>query len=89
MEPYNGEIAMGRLREHARLTILAATDLYAALGAMDRLAVKPNLIVGRVASTSAGVAIVERETGVPTINPLDHRCLPVLEGLLDRSLFAF
>jgi hypothetical protein len=85
MEPYNGEVAMERLRDQVQFTILAATDLYAALGAIDHLSVKPDLIVGRVASTSAGITIVEHETGIPTINPLDPESTAGLEALLART----
>ncbi len=86
MEPYNGGVAMDRLRDHVRLTILAATDLYAALGAIDHLGVQPDLIVGRVASTSAGIAIVERETGILAVNPLDLASLTGLDAVLAKLI---
>jgi hypothetical protein len=88
MEPYNGEIAIQRLRRHVRLTILAATDLYAALGARDHLSVRPDLIVGRVASTAAGIVIVERTTGLPVVNPLDSASAVALDTLLTQAGFA-
>jgi hypothetical protein len=88
MEPYNGAVAMQQLRPHVCLTLLAASDLYAALGASEHLDMRPDLIVGRVASTSAGIAIVERETGVPTLNPLDLEALPRLDTVLARLPLA-
>ena len=84
MEPYNGEVAIQRLAPHVRLTMLAATDLYAALGAIDHLGVKPDVIVGRVASTTAGVKIVQEVTGLPAINPLSPDSQEPLDGLLNR-----
>jgi hypothetical protein len=88
MEPYNGAVAMRQLQPHVCLTLLAASDLYAALGATEHLGLRPDLIVGRVASTSAGIAIVERETAVPTLNPLDLETLPVLDAVLARLPLA-
>jgi molybdopterin-guanine dinucleotide biosynthesis protein len=88
MEPYNGDVAMERLREHVQLTLLAATDLYAVLGASEHLSMKPDLVVGRVASTSAGVAIVERLTGVRALDPLDPASLPMLDTILARVRLA-
>jgi hypothetical protein len=82
MEPYNGAVAMQQLRPHVCLTLLAASDFYATLGASEHLSLRPDLVVGRVASTSAGIAIVERETGLPTLNPLDLAALPVLDAVL-------
>ncbi len=82
MEPYNGAVAMQQLRPHVCLTLLAASDLYAALGASEHLGLKPDLVVGRVASTSAGIAVVERQMGLPTLNPLDLASLPVLDAVL-------
>ena len=84
MEPYNGGVALERLRDYVRLTILAASDLYAALGAIDRLSCKPDLVVGRVASSSAGVSIVEQSTGIPTFNPLNLASLNVLDEILAK-----
>jgi hypothetical protein len=88
MEPYNGDVAMRLLRPHVCLTLLAATDLYAALGASEHLDLRPDLVVGRVASTSAGITIVERATGVPTLNPLDLEALPRLDAMLARLPLA-
>jgi hypothetical protein len=84
MEPYNGAVAIERLRPHARLTLLAASDLYAVLGAVDHLGVRPDAVVGRVVSTSAGVAIVERETGIRAFDPLTAGSAAVLDGMLDQ-----
>jgi hypothetical protein len=86
MEPYNGEVAIERLRAHVRLTLLAASDLYAVLGAIDHLSVKPDLAVGRVASTSAGTDIVTRLTGLPTLNLLDPATYPALDAILATAL---
>jgi hypothetical protein len=84
MEPYNGAVAIERLRPHARLTLLAASDLYAVLGAVDHLGVRADAVVGRVASTSAGVAIVQQQTGVPAFDPLAAGSAAVLDELLDQ-----
>jgi hypothetical protein len=84
MEPYNGEVAIKRIAPHVGLTMLAASDLYAALGAIDHLGVKPDVIVGRVASTTAGVDIVQDVTGLPAVNPLSSDSLKPLDDLLSR-----
>jgi hypothetical protein len=84
MEPYNGELAIQHLAPHVGLTLLAASDLYAALGAIDHLGVRPDVIVGRVASTTAGMDIVQQVTGLPAIDPLSQASGPALDGVLSR-----
>jgi hypothetical protein len=86
MEPYNGEVAMEQVRPHAPLTVLAAADLYAVLGAMAQLKVKPDLIVGRVASTTSGTRIAEQMTGLPVLSPLASAGLAALDAWLKERL---
>lgn len=86
MEPYNGEVAMQHVAPHLRLTLLAASDLYAALGALDHLEMQPDVIVGRVASTAAGVQIIHEVTGLQAIDPLSEVSASELDELLDRTL---
>ncbi|MCK9517789.1 MAG: hypothetical protein M0R74_02000 [Dehalococcoidia bacterium] len=86
MEPYNGTVAMEKLAPHVRLTLLAASDMYATLGAIHYLDIRPDLIVGRVASTAAGIEIGRQITGLPTLNPVDPAAADQFDALL-RDVF--
>lgn len=66
-EPYNGEIALQEMKEQICCTVLCASDPYSVLGAIHDFGLKPDIISGIVADTSAGVALVEKLTGIKTI----------------------
>jgi hypothetical protein len=86
LEPYNGAAAMAELAEHVRCTVLCASDPYAVVGVTSAFEMHPDLVSGRATSTEAGIALVERLSGVPALNLLDQDATPALDGLLRERL---
>jgi hypothetical protein len=82
LEPYNGEAAVAGIADALRLTVLCASDPYAVVGVEVAFGLAPDFVSGRAASTDAGVALVERLTGIRTLNLLDQASWPVLDELL-------
>jgi len=84
LEPYNGEAAIEALGDAVRCTILCATDPYAVLGVMrgfdDR---RPDFVSGIAASTEAGVALIERLTGLRAIDVREPSALDEIEAILE------
>jgi len=71
LEPYNGETAVAALGSAVRLTVLAASDPYAVLGVVHAFDRRPDLVTGITASTHAGIELVERLTGLRTLDVRD------------------
>lgn len=88
MEPYNGAAAVRRLGPDVRCTVLCASDPYAVVGVMSAFGTRPDLVSGRATSTEAGVALVERLTGILALNLLDPRSGDALDEVLDLHLGA-
>lgn len=86
LEPYNGSVAVRELGDHVRCTILCASDPYAVVGVMSAFGTTPDLVSGRATSTEAGIALVERLTGIAALNLLDPRSGEALERLLVERL---
>jgi hypothetical protein len=86
LEPYNGEVAVARLREQVVFTVLCASDPYAVVGAMTAYDMRPDLVTGTTSNTEAGVQLVERLTGLRALDLQRKRTRPELERLLLRSL---
>jgi hypothetical protein len=86
LEPYNGETAIAVLSPNVRFTLLCASDPYAVLGVMRAFGTVPDLVAGRGASTSAGVALIERLCSVRALDLLDRSSHPALDAMLAESL---
>lgn len=86
LEPYNGAIAVRELGESVRCTVLCASDPYAVLGVMTAFEIRPDLVSGRATSTDAGIALIERLTGLPCLNLIDPRSGPELTRMLADRL---
>jgi hypothetical protein len=86
LEPYNGAAAVDLLRPHVRCTLLCASDPYAAAGVIDAFGIRPDLVTGVAASTTAGVRLIEKLTGLPAVNLLDRDARPYLRRLLREKL---
>jgi len=82
LEPYNGAVAVEELGEHVRCTVLCASDPYAVVGVTTAFGTRPDLVSGRATSTDAGIALIERLTGLPALNLLDPCSGDALERLL-------
>ena len=69
-------------------TVLCASDPYAAVGVMQAFGVRPALITGIAASTSAGIRLIERLTHIPAVNLLGPEATPALRRLIHERLGA-
>jgi len=92
LEPYNVEAAMQELGDNIAGIMLAASDPYAVVGIEKAFGVKPDLVTGPAANTSAAIALVRKLADLPAINVIDRDTLPefatFLGGMLDRELLA-
>lgn len=86
LEPYNGETAIRILGDRVRLTILSASDPYAAAGVIQAFGSAPDMVGGWAASTSAAVELVDKLTGLPAVSALDPNAGPILDALLIDKL---
>lgn len=71
LEPYNGDTVMRVLGDNARCMVLCASDPYAVVGVIQGFDRKPDIVSGIAASTAAGVALIEKLTGLTALNVLD------------------
>lgn len=86
LEPYNGDTLMQEIRQQVCLTVLCASDPYAVLGVTQGFGFKPDLIAGLATSTTAGVEVIEKLTGVRALNLYDPESLPALQRILSEAL---
>jgi len=86
LEPYNGAAAIEELGDNIACTILCASDPYAVVGVEKAFGLRPDLVSGPAASTSAAIALVHKLTGIEAINAMDSDCLPALRQTLQRTL---
>lgn len=92
LEPYNVGPAMEELGDNVVCILLAASDPYAVVGVEKAFGVKPDLVTGPAANTSAAVALVRKLANLPAINVIDRDTMPefaaFLEARLGRPLLA-
>lgn len=86
LEPYNVGPAMEELGDNIACIILAASDPYAVVGVERAFGVKPDLVTGPAANTSAAVALVHKLSGLPAINVIDRDTMPEFAAFLERKL---
>ena len=86
LEPYNGDTAVDEIRDSIRFTVLCASDPYAVVGVMRGYDIKPDLVAGIATSTTAGVEVVQKLSGVPAMNMLDPSMHPTLAKQLQGAL---
>jgi hypothetical protein len=85
LEPYNGDVAIDCLLKHVKFLVLSASDPYAVVGVQTAFGLKPDLVTGPATNTTAGVALVEKLTGLPALNLMDPASLPALRRMLDDA----
>jgi hypothetical protein len=85
LERYNGKVALDELGEAVTFTVLCASDPYAVVGVMRGFDIIPDLVAGLATSTSAGVELVEKLSGVRALNLLDPSSMPKLHAMLDKT----
>ncbi len=71
LEPYNGAAAMDELGDNIVCTILCASDPYAVVGVQEAFGIRPSLVAGPAAQTSAAVELVRKLADLPAINVID------------------
>lgn len=74
------------LRDHIKCTILCASDPYAVVGVIQGYGIQPDVVAGIATSTSAGVELVEKLTGMTGLNLMDRSARPVLVEILKSKL---
>ncbi len=82
MEPYCGDLAMEAIKDQIRVTLLCASDPYAALGVQTAFGLKPDLIAGPATNTIAGAQLAAQLCGVSAINIIRPEHLSDLDQLL-------
>lgn len=86
LEPYNGDSAIDEIGPHVRCCVLSASDPYAVAGVINAFGKRPDLVTGVATSTSAGIELIEKLSGIRALNVLDRASLPQLEALLKNRL---
>ncbi len=85
LEPYNGDVAMDALGDLVACTVLSASDPYAVAGVMDGFGREADLVAGPAATTSAGVELVGRLTGLRACKGRARAPEPVIAEVLDEA----
>jgi hypothetical protein len=89
LEPYNGDTAIEEIGRNIVLTILCASDPYSVIGVTTAYHRKPDLVAGVAASTDAGVALIERLSGLRAMNLLDQGSHAELDELLEEAIRSY
>ena len=71
LEPYNGAALMDEIGDNIVCTILCASDPYAVVGVQQAFGLRPDLVTGPAAQTSAAVELVYKLSGLPAMNIID------------------
>jgi hypothetical protein len=88
-EPYNGAIVLETIKEQICCTVLCASDPYAVLGATQCFALTPDVVSGIATSTTAGVELVEKLTGIKAISLTDRKSISQLWDIIQEKLSPF
>lgn len=86
LEPYNGAAAISELSGNIKCIVLCASDPYAVVGVCQAFDIKPDLVSGPAASTSAAINLVQKLSGIRAVNNLDPNALPELRQVLHDTL---
>ena len=82
LEPYNGEAAIEEIGPNVRCTVLSASGPYAVAGVSAAFGSRPDLVTGLATSTTAGIELIEKLSGIKALNVLDRSSLPQLREML-------
>ena len=86
LEPYNVGPAMDELGNNIACILLAASDPYAVVGVEKAFGVKPDLVTGPAANTSAATDLVRKLSSLPAINVIDRSTMPQFAAFLSDRL---
>ncbi len=70
LEPYNGDVAIELIRPQISWTVLCASDPYAVVGVTQGFGFEADLVTGVAASTTAGIDVIAKLTGIRALNLL-------------------
>jgi hypothetical protein len=89
LEPYGGDEAVALIDDAIRCTVLCSSDPYAVVGIMKAFQRRPDVATGIATNTAAGIALIEKLSGVAALNvrdAADHpRLAHILAACLDSS----
>ena len=86
LEPYRGDTVLDLLGDRIVLTVLCASDPYAVVGAIEAFGVRPDVVAGRAAATSAARALVARLSGLEALDATDPQRWSRLEEIVEDAL---
>jgi len=86
LEPYNGDTLMDVIGSRVQCTVLCASDPYAVVGVVRGFGIVPDLVSGVATSTSAGIDLIEKLTGLEALNIHDPESGPRLRQILENKL---
>jgi len=84
--PYNGAAAVEEIKPHVRCLVLCASDPYSVLGVVSAFGIEADFVAGMATSTDAGVALIERLSGLKALNLTDDKSWPTLNSILRERL---
>ena len=80
---------MAALAQQVIFTVLCASDPYAVVGVSQSFGIQPDVVTGVATSTTAGVELVEKLTGVLALNlaksAAQEKLLALLKAVLGLS----
>lgn len=82
LEPYNGDTITEMLAPHIRMTLLCASDPYSVVGIMNAFGNEPDLVAGISCNTEAGIALINKLTGLPALRLMGRKNYPELDAML-------
>ena len=86
LEPYNGALAIEAIKNQIFATVLCASDPYAVVGIMAAYGeVLPDFVTGPATNTIAGKNLIEKLTGMDSLNLLEPESLPQLDAFLKEK----
>lgn len=85
LEPYNGDIAINKIRDNIKCIVLSASDPYAVHGLMKAFNIIPDIVTGVASNTLAGVRMVKKLCGVKALNLIDYTNIKKLKAILEAK----
>ena len=89
LEPYNGAAMIDELGNNIVCTILCASDPYAVVGVEKAYGLRPDIVTGPAAQTSAAIELVDKLTGLQAINLIDPSTKEAFRRFLADKLGLF
>ncbi|NND32667.1 MAG: hypothetical protein HKN76_08760 [Saprospiraceae bacterium] len=86
LEPYNGDIAVKKIQDQVKCTVLCASDPYAVVGVMQSWRVQPSIISGPAVNTLGGIDLIKKLCDIEPLNLIERENLPRLRTILRESL---